>query len=221
MISASGLDASKLPRPVRAGTPIGGVSREAAEEIGVPHGIPIVMGAHDQPSASLGSGSMSEGTAMYGMGTFHCIAPVFSGRKPADKMIARGLCTEHHPLPDLYLTLIYNSGGSVVKWYRDTFAATEHSQASAEGSDIYAKLFSELPDRPSSVRVIPHFASMGPPDFIDQPNAAVLGMTLDTIRGDILKGIVEGNVFSLKLSVDALSDVGISIRELRPTGGAL
>lgn len=219
MLGACGLDPDKLPRSVAAGTPIGVVSGVAAEEIGLPEGIPIVIGAHDQSSASLGSGSMSEGTAMYGMGTFHCIAPVFSGRKPADAMISRGLNTEHYALPGFYLTLIYNSGGSVVKWYRDTFAAAEHAQALDEGGDVYPALFSELPQHPSSVRVIPHFASMGPPDFIDQPNAALLGMTLDTTRGDILKGIVEGNVFSLKLSVDALSDVGISIRELRPTGG--
>ncbi len=219
MITVSGLDPGKLPRPARAGTPIGTVSRLAAEEIGVAPGIPIVVGAHDQSSASLGSGSMFEGTAMYGMGTFHCIAPVFSERKPADAMISRGLNTEHSALPGLYLTLIYNSGGSVVKWYRDTFASAEHARASGEDRDIYEQLFSELPEYPSNVRVIPHFASMGPPDFIDQPNAAFLGMTMDTTRGEILKGIVEGNVFSLKLSVDALDDVGISIRELRPTGG--
>ncbi|MEE8441525.1 MAG: FGGY-family carbohydrate kinase [Spirochaetia bacterium] len=219
MIDVSGLDPNKLPRAVAAGTVIGTVSRVVAEEIGLPDGIPIVIGAHDQSSASLGSGSMSEGTAMYGMGTFHCIAPVFSGRKPADVMISRGLNTEHYALPELYLTLIYNTGGSVVKWYRDTFAAAEHAEASGDGGDIYPKLFAELPERPSGVRVIPHLASMGPPDFIDQPNAAFMGMTLGTTRGDILKGIVEGNVFSLKLSVDALSEVGISIRELRPTGG--
>ena len=219
MITISGLDPDKLPRPVAAGTPIGTVSRSAAEATGLPPGTPIVIGAHDQSSASLGSGSMSEGTAMYGMGTFHCIAPVFSERKPAAAMISRGLNTEHYALPKLYLTLIYNSGGSVVKWYRDTFASAEHARASGEDRDIYPQLFSELPESPSSVRVIPHFASMGPPDFIDQPNAAFLGMTLDTTRGDILKGIVEGNVFSLKISVDALNDVGISIGELRPTGG--
>jgi xylulokinase len=162
---------------------------------------------------------MTEGTAMYGMGTFHCIAPVFSGHKPADRMIELGLATEHHPLRNLYLTLIYNSGGSVVKWFRDTFAVAEQSSAAAQGRDIYPELFAEFPGGPSSVCVIPHFTSMGPPDYVDPPNAAFFGMTLDTGRGDILKGIVEGNVFSLKISTDALDDVGIKINELRPTGG--
>jgi xylulokinase len=60
---------------------------------------------------------------------------------------------------------------------------------------------------------------MGPPDFIDVPNATFKGMSLGTTRGEILKGIVEGNVFSLRMSVDALDDVGIGLRELRPTGG--
>lgn len=219
MVRIAGLDGAKLPRCVPAGTVIGGVSRSEADAIGIAAGTPIVIGAHDQPSASLGSGAIAEGVAMYGMGTFHCIAPTFSQRRPADDMMRLGLNTEHHALRRLYLTLVYNSGGSAVKWYRDTFAHAEVQAAQASGGDVYDTLFSELPAQPSHVRVIPHFATMGPPDFVDRPNAAFLGMTLNTTRAEILKGIVEGNVFSLRLSLDALPSIGISISELRPTGG--
>ena len=219
LLGISGLDAERLPRPVAAGAAIGSVSSAAGARIGVAAGVPIISGTHDQCSASLGAGALGGGVAMYGMGTFHCIAPVFAGRKPAERMIARGLNTEHYAVPGTYLSLIYNSGGSVVKWYRDTFAAKEHAAAAGGGEDIYPDLFAEVPRGPGHVRVIPHFASMGPPDFIDRPYAAFAGMTLGTGRGDILLGILEGNVFSLKMTVDELPEVDIAIQEFRATGG--
>lgn len=211
LITIAGLDGSKLPRTAAAGTVIGQLSTSEAHRIGVPAGIPIVLGSHDQPSASLGSGAVTSGTAMYGMGTFHCIAPVFTGRKPVDRMMTMGLNTEHHSAPELLITLIYNSGGAAVKWFRDTFAPDEPGG--------YRQLFSEMPEGISPVQVVPHFTAMGPPDFIDQPNAAFTGMHLASTRGDILRGIVQANVFSLKMSVDGLPDVDITIDELRPTGG--
>jgi xylulokinase len=219
LLKASGLDREKLPPVAPAGTAVGTVSDAVAAELGLPKNVPIVVGTHDQCAASLGSGAIARGTAMWGLGTFQCIAPVYAGRKPADAMLERGLNTEHHAVSDRFITLIYNMGGSVVKWYRNTFAGREHQEALAAGEDVYPRLFAELPAEPSSVRVLPHFAPMGPPDFIEKPDGAFVGMTLATPRGDILKGILEGNIFSLKISVDALDAVDIAIDEFRTTGG--
>ncbi|MFP4485059.1 MAG: FGGY-family carbohydrate kinase, partial [Spirochaetaceae bacterium] len=219
LLKASGLEREKLPSVAPAGTPIGTVADAVAEELGLPREVPVVVGTHDQCAASLGSGAIRKGTAMWGLGTFQCIAPVYAGRKPAEAMLERGLNTEHHAVPDRFITLIYNMGGSVVKWYRNTFAGREHEEALAAGEDVYPRLFGELPSEPSSVRVLPHFAPMGPPDFIERPDGAFVGMTLGTSRGEILKGILEGNIFSLKISVDALDAVSIAVDEFRTTGG--
>jgi xylulokinase len=219
MLKASGLDGAKLPPPVAAGTRIGEVSAVVAEETGIAAGTPIIAGTHDQCSASLGSGALGDGVAMYGMGTFHCIAPVFRGRKPAAGMVERGLNTEHYAVPGTYLSLVYNSGGSVVKWYRDTFAGREHALASARGEDVYPALFAEAGEKRGEVLVIPHFAAMGPPDFVDPPYAAIVGMDLGTGRGEVLRGILEGNIYSLKITIDALDQVDISIDQFRTTGG--
>ena len=64
-------------------------------------------------------------------------------------MISLGLNTEHHAIPDRYVCFIYNQGGALVKWYRDTFASVEHHQAEAEGRSIYPTLFEEIPAEPS------------------------------------------------------------------------
>jgi xylulokinase len=134
-------------------------------------------------------------------------------------MIARGLNTEHHAIPDRYVCFIYNQGGALVKWFRDTFATVEHRQAEAEGRSIYPALFAEIPSEPSSVMVLPHFVPTGPPRFIADSAGLMAGLHLGTRRGEVLKGIIEGVAFYLKELVDSLPATGIKIENYRVVGG--
>jgi xylulokinase len=144
LLSWSGLNREKLPATVPSGTVIGRVSRQAAAELGLPEGTAICAGAHDQCANALGSRVTEEGDAMFGMSTYLCVVPVFTERRPASLMIERGLNTEHHARSDRFVSFIYNQCGSVVRWYRDTFAAEEHRRALTEGVDVYDSLFAEL-----------------------------------------------------------------------------
>ena len=219
LLKEANLDRDKLPDPVPSGTYCGTVAKDTAEKTGLPRDTILVTGAHDQCANALGCGVVKEGQAMYGMGTFTCIVPVFHGRKEPSFMIKHGLNTEHHAVTDLFATFIYNPGGAIVKWYRDTFAAEEHRKAQKNGTDIYDTLFRELPDTPSRSLVLPHFSTMGPPDFIDNSCGMITGLYLNSQRGEILKGIIESATYSLKESIDALPKTGFQVEEYRPAGG--
>ena len=219
LIQLAGLDRGKLPALVPSDQPVGTVSRDLAEQLGLPPGVAIVAGAHDQCANAMGCGVIDAGTAVYGMGSFHCITPVFSERHEPSAMIARGLNTEHHAAPGQYVCFIYNQGGTYFKWFRNTFAAVEHAAAQQAGKSIYPALLSEMPEKPSSIIVLPHFAQTGPPQFLSDTCGVMVGLHLSTSRGDILKGILEGITLYLKEVVDSLPATGIAIREYRAAGG--
>lgn len=213
------LDGPKLPDTVPSGSVIGRVSAVVAGEVGLSTDVVIVAGAHDQCATAVGCGAIQEGSAAFGMGTFLCITPVFGQRRPTDLMVERGLNTEHHAVPGKFVAFIYNQGGSLVKWFRDTFAAQEHQRAGEEGQDIYAALISETPDAPSSVVVLPHFTTTGPPEYVSDSCGVIVGLRHETSRGDILKGILEGTTFYLKECVESLPPTGIEISDYRVVGG--
>jgi xylulokinase len=215
----AGIDLDKLPDPVPAGTRIGTVSAAIAAELGLSKDTAIVAGAHDQCANALGCGVTDAGVGMSGMGTYLTIVPVFTGRKPPEVMMRWGLNTEHHAAPGRFVSFIYNQGGLLVKWYRDTFARAEKLAAEKEGRDIYTQLMGEIPADPSGVFVLPHFTVTGPPEFVTDSSGVIVGLTLGTTRGDILKGIMEGVVFYHKTVVDSVADAGITLRELRAVGG--
>jgi len=215
----AGIDLSKLPDPVPAGTRIGTVSGPIAEELGLPTSTAIVAGTHDQCANALGCGVTDAGFGMSGMGTYLTILPVFTGRKTPEVMMRWGLNTEHHAAPGRFVSFIYNQGGLLLKWYRDTFARADKEAAERSGRDVYADLISEIPAGPSSVFVLPHFTVTGPPEFVTDSSGVIVGLKLDTTRGDILKGIMEGVVFYHKTVVDSVAEAGIALQELRAVGG--
>ncbi len=219
LLEAAGLDAVKLPSTVPSGTVIGTVAAHMSAELGLPPGVQIVSGAHDQCANAVGCGVVDAGSTVFGMGTYHCITPVFTTPPDPQAMIGLGLNTEHHAIPGRYVSFIYNQGGAVVKWFRDTFAALEHRQAAAQGRSVYPDLFAEISLEPGNLLVLPHFAPTGPPRFIADSAGMIAGLHLGAPRGEILKGIIEGVAFYLKELVDALPPTGIQIENYRAVGG--
>jgi xylulokinase len=219
LLRIAGLDRSRMPRAVASGTPLGTVLPEVAEELGLPRNTAVVAGAHDQCANALGCGVTREGEALLGLGTYLCIVPVHSSRPSPDPMLAIGLNTEHHAVPGRFVSFLYNMGGAVVRWYRDTFAAAEARQARQSGKEVYDALFAELPARPVDVQVLPHFSPSGPPDYIENSSGVLTGLTLQTRRGDILQGILQSAVFDLKACVDLLPRAGLEVRGYRAAGG--
>jgi xylulokinase len=156
---------------------------------------------------------------MFGMGTYLCIVPVFGRRPDPVRMLELGLNTEHHAVPGRFVSFLYNMGGAIVKWFRDAFCAEEHRQAAARGEDVYDRLFAELPGAASDVLVLPHFSPMGPPEYIENSSGVLAGLTLQTRRGEVLKGILQGALFALKECVDLLPRAGLQVSGYRVVGG--
>ena len=220
VLDVAGIDGEKLPRVVGSGSVVGSVSKQAAAETGIPEGAVIVAGGHDQCVNATGCGVLESGQGMYGMGTFLCAVPVYAQRPTdAKTMLEYGLNTEHHARRDRFVSFIYNQGGGLVKWYRDTFAAADHIAAEGNGRDVYEQLFEELPVEPSEITVLPYFSGTGPPRFYTDPIGTVTGMKLGTTRGEILKGVLQGVTFYLRACIDALPRVGIEVDEYRAVGG--
>jgi xylulokinase len=213
------LDRAKLPALCQAGTPVGQVAPAVADELGLPAGALIAMGTHDQCANAVGCGAITAGRAMYGMGTFVCLTPVFDQRPDPARMISLGLNTEHHAVPGSYVSFIFNHGGSVLKWYRDTFASLDRKAAAREGRDIYAELIAEMPSGVSSILALPHFAPTGPPEFVDDSSGVLIGLKLATARGDILKGLLEGITMYEREVLDGLPAAGIPVDSCRAVGG--
>ncbi len=218
LLEWSRIGRDKLPRIVPCGAVTGTVSDAQAAALGLPKNVRIVAGGHDQCCNSLGAGIVQAGRAVCGIGSFECTTPTFDRIPDAAPMLANGLNVEHHVLPGLYVSFLYNQAGTLVKWFRNTFAAADARLAGPD-ADLYELLNREIPAAPTRLITLPYFEMTGPPAFVADASGVIAGLKTTTTRGEILKSIMESATFYFVDSLSALARLGISTSEFIATGG--
>ena len=217
ILATAGIDASKLPAVFQTGAIVGTVNSQMSKSLGLSTRTKIVLGPHDQVANAVGCGISKRGQAMISMGSFFCVVPLFVPRPPADQICRHRINTEPYVLKDSYVSVIYNQGGLLFKWYRDTFDLFADQIMSR--LDRYDLLEKEVPIEPSEILVLPSFSPIGSPHHIQKPNGVITGLSLTSRRGDILKGIFQGVVFYLFDRIRKLSELGVNTNYYYAVGG--
>ncbi len=220
ILDAVGLSPDKLARPLASGSRVGEIPAAVAGALGLPKGVVVVTGGHDQPCGALGAGAIEPGLSMYATGTVECMCPAFDHASFTDDLRRANLCTYDHTVPGMYTTVAFSlTGGNILKWFRDQFGQAEMAAARANGSNVYELLLAQLEDRPTSLLALPYFTTSGTPHFDSNVPGALLGLRLSSSRAEILRALLEGVVFEMRLNLEILERSGGGIRELRLIGG--
>ncbi len=220
ILDSLGLDASRLARPVASGTVVGEIPPAVAGELGLGSGVKVVAGGHDQPSGALGAGVVEPGRAMYATGTVECICPAFDRPIFEKQLFENNICTYDYTLEGMYTTIVYSlTGGNLLQWFRDQWAQSEVQLAKRSGKNVYELILAEMAAEPTDLSVLPYFTPSGTPYFDAKVPGAILGMRLDTTRGQVLRALLEGVALEMRLNVDILDRSGLAISEFRAIGG--
>ncbi len=220
LLGLADINENLLAEPVASGTVVDELSKETCNELGFSPGVRGVTGGHDQPAGALGAGIIREGLAMNATGTVECITPCFSKPVLNEEMVNHNYCCYPHVVPDMYVTLAYNfTGGSLLRWYRDTLAKEEKEEAERAGKDVYDIIIGRATKEPTNLFILPHFTMTGTPYFDSNSKGAIIGLTLATRKGDIAKAVLEGITYEMMMNIDYLDRAGVRINELRAIGG--
>ena len=156
ILAALELDAQRLARPLPSGTVAGVIPDRVAAELGLPRGIKIVTGGHDQTIGALGAGVIEPGTAMYAAGSVECLCPVIPQLTLSDELRRNNLCCYDYSLPDVYTSVAYSlTGSNLLQYFKESFAVETG----------YDALAAELPEPPSKLLALPYFTPSGTPYF--------------------------------------------------------
>ena len=220
LLELAGIDPSRLPEPVPSGTVIGEIPTATCERLGLAKGCVLVAGGHDQPCAALGAGVTKPGLAVDGLGTVECITVAFSEPVTDDNMLAGNLNCMPHTVGGMYASLAFSfTGGSLLRWYRDNFAEAEKAEAARTGRDVYDVLVESAMTAKHPPFFLPHFIGSGTPYLDPHSKGIIAGLTLGTSRADMIRGILEGVAFEMRVNLEILAAAGIAPTELRCTGG--
>ncbi len=220
ILSASQVDENLLSKPVPAGTVAGCIRNELSEKLQISNKLMIVNGSHDQVAAAIGAGIFEIGQAIDGTGTVECVTPMFDSIPDNEQIFNEGYSVVPYVFDGTYVCYALSfTGGATLKWYRDCFGKYEEMLAREKGENVYALLDNQVPEPPTNLLILPHFAGAANPYMDNNSKAAIVGLSLEHTNSHIYKALMEGVTYEILVNIEHLSDSGITAKKLYATGG--
>jgi len=205
VIAAAGLDAATLPPIHRPGSRVGELSREAAEQTGLPAGTALVVGGADHVLSAFAAGVNQPGDALVKLGGAGDIL-VASDTRVVDER----LYLDAHPVPGHWLPNgCMATSGSLIRWF----------QALIGGEDLTVLDDEATTSGPAEVLCLPYFLGEKSPIHDPDLRGVFAGMHLGHTRADLYRSVLEAIAFGFRHHVDVFTDIGIRPSRVMITNG--
>lgn len=188
---------------------LGGLLPGIARDLGLPTGLPVLVGAGDYPMALLGSGVTSPGMGSDVTGT-STIITLMRDRPILDPEISNVISANGQWGA---MTLL-DAGGDAVRWARRAFHENQRS---------YAEVAEDATRATVGARGLFFLPYLSGERFSEQPNsrAQFFGIKAEHGLPDLHRSVLEGVAFSVRLKLDALqAGQGRPDRIIAASGGA-
>ena len=210
-LAAVGIPAVWMSPIGRPADLIGTLGVEAAEELGLPRGIPVALGSNDQLNGAVGVANVSAGVASGTVGTAMAITSTVDEIGPE---VPVGLLRGRHPVPGLFYLLSYaKTSGVLLTWLRDLMAP----------GAAFEQLLSDaqhVPPGSEGLLCLPHFSGTATPTFSSDVRGGFVGLTLGHGRAHLVRAIAEAVCFVARDALSLTARAGQAPAELRMLGGA-
>ena len=188
----------------------GRIRDKMAEELGLPAGISVAAGGGDNAAAAVGTGIIEQGRISSSVGTSGVLFADTDNFAPDPSGRIHAFC---HAVPGKYhLMGVTLSAGGSFQWWHD--ALNENS-----GYDELAELASEAPPGAEGLMFLPYLSGERAPHLNPTARGAFFGLTSRHDRSHMTRAVMEGVIFSLRDSLEIMRGLGVSIDQVRATGG--
>jgi gluconokinase len=215
-VDLAGISLEQLP-PILPTTTTRGLSPTVAAAVGLPAGLPVVVGAGDGPLGNVGTGAMTPGVAGLSLGTSGAVRMAVP--QPTLDPAGRLFC---YALTDTQWIMggAVSNGGVVVRWAGEVFG---RGLAASDGRTHDAELLAlaeTVPPGSDGLLMLPFLLAERAPLWDPDLAGAYLGVRHRHTTGHFVRATVEGVALQLSTIVESLDRIA-PVTSLRATGGAL
>lgn len=213
----------KMPSQVNAmGEPLGTLSPEAAEELGLVAGTPVAQGGIDAEAGMIGMNVLAPGRMALITGSSNCLLA-----QSAIPLYGAGMFGAH---TDALVRGQYTieasqaSTGSVIRWFLENSAKDLVEAAKNGGPSPYEVLneaSKDIPPGSDGVLILEYFQGNRSPYTDAKARGTITGLTLSHRREHIYHAIQEATCYGLELNLRTMRAAGYEPRAITACGGAL
>jgi sugar (pentulose or hexulose) kinase len=198
LIAEIGLREEQFVAIAPPGTVIGAVTADAAAQTGLRSGTPVIAGAGDGQSASLGAGITGPGRAFVNLGT------AVAGGALSDRYVTdRAFRTCVGPIPGTFvLESVLRGGTATVSWFMDHFA---DSQGDGDIFETYEREAATLRPGADGLVLVPYWNTVMNPYWDPAATGLVIGWTTAHRRHHLYRAILDGIAFEHRLAMEGIA----------------
>lgn len=213
------VEPNMLPKLVPPGQVLGKISKAAAEQTGIPAGLPLIAAAADKACEVIGSGSFDPSVGCISYGTAATINATH--KKYVEPIPLLPAFPSAVPGYHTVEVLVYR-GYWMVNWFKQEFGLAEQIEAEKNGMEpemLFEKFLESIPACSLGLVLLPYWTpgikSPGP-----EAKGAIIGFGDVHTRAHIYRAIIEGIAFALREGKERIEKrSGVPITSLRVSGG--
>lgn len=213
-----GIERNKFPKMVQATDVVGGLTKQAAKELGLPAGIPVSAGLSDCNAAEIGLGCTIPGDAAMYIGTsmlFTIVTEEYG--KSSHVAYAFKSCNPKHGM----FLLTNDMSGGCIDWIIDKLFCPNESELSMD--ECYARvdnLLDETSPGANNLFFSTWFCGERQPVCDNYIRAGFWNMNADHNRGHMVRAVYEGIAYEIRWALEEFKKTyGVSYNRLRVAGG--
>lgn len=220
LCAAIGIDMAKLPPLMSSGSVVGGLKEETLISLGIPRGVPVVIGGGDTACASLAAGIIHPGDVCESAGTTDVLTVCVDEPRFDDRFINRCHVADG--------TWIYQGAlshaGAALRWFRDEFCKDMEDEAKRIGKNVYDLMTDAAWERSTAgaggVVFLPYMYGERSPVWDTYARGVFFGASLESKREDFIRAVLEGTAYGLRQLTELAEQVtGRHFREFYSMGG--
>ena len=207
-----GLSTHAMPT-VRAPAEVaGGLLPQAAADIGLTAGIPVVTGSGDTVIEAMAVGVTEPGDALVKLASSGIVIAVADRPLPS-----REIQTYPHVIPDRWIGLAgTNSGAGIVRWFADVFLSGRNA-----GVDAINEMAAGVSPGAEGLLLLPYLSGARSPLWNPHVRGQFSRVTPRHTVDHFARATLEGVAFSVRHAAEALDSAGYRREELRLIGGGV
>jgi xylulokinase len=220
ILEALQLDYRLLPEVHQSTDVVGEIVPEAAQELGLASGIPVVIGGGDGACAAVGAGVVAEGPAYNYIGSSSWISyaspqPVFDE--------GRRIFNWAHMVPGMFLPCgTMQAAGGSYQWLRRQVCWSEADEAKRSRGEVYEimnRRAAESPPGANGLIFLPYLQGERSPHWNPKARGGFVGLHINHTRADMIRAVLEGVSMNLRTILRAFLDADARIEEVTVIGG--
>ena len=213
------ITADMLPELKPAGDVLGRISPEAAEQTGIPAGLPLISSGSDKACEVLGTGCLDAETGSLSYGTMATLNITSNQYLEA---------ISYHPaypgvIPDTFnVEVMVERGYWMINWFKQQFGLHEQTVAKQRGvapETLFDDLLNAVPAGSMGLTLQPYWGT-GTNSAGTEARGAIIGFNDSHTRAHIYRAMVEGLTYALREGKELLEKrSGKTLRRLVVSGG--